>query len=151
MWVHIMSELLFITKACWETKRVWLVYCQVLRGIRFLSVCRGACHELNISWSLLTQSQQRDKDKPAVRMDTPRSGYILLGVVSDQYGVSSSLRIHSSKEWQVDWLYKSLCKMHFNVLVWKNCTALLAPWSAQRETENFSVSMGQCKCHKCLP
>lgn len=56
-------------------------------------------HELNISWTLLTQSQQRDKDKPAVRMDTPGSGYILLGVVSDQYRVGSSLRI------QVDWLF----------------------------------------------
>lgn len=36
--------------------------------------------ELNISWTLLTQSQRRDKDKPAVSVDTPRSGYILLGV-----------------------------------------------------------------------
>lgn len=63
--------------------------------------------ELNISWSLLTQSEQRDKDKPAVKMDTPCSGYILLEIVSDQCTVSSSLHIHSSKECQVDWLYKS--------------------------------------------
>lgn len=47
--------------------------------------------ELNISWTLLTQSQKRDKDKPAVSVDTPRSGYILLGVVSDQYTVSRRL------------------------------------------------------------
>lgn len=38
-------------------------------------------HEVNVSWTLLMEPQQKDKDKTAVRMDTPGSGYILHWVI----------------------------------------------------------------------
>lgn len=82
-------------KVCWETYSLIDVPSSPTRYQIPVSV-EG--HEVNIDWTLLTQSQQRDKDKPAVRMDTPRSGYSLVGVVSDQYRVNTSLCVHSSKE-----------------------------------------------------
>lgn len=73
-------------------------------------------HDVNISWTLLTRSQ-RDKDKPAVRMGAPRSGYLPLRVCTAQCRANSSsiTCINSPKIWQVTGPLKALA----NAYLWK--------------------------------
>lgn len=73
-------------------------------------------HDVNISWTLLTRSQ-RDKDKPAVRMGAPRSGYLPLRVCTAQCRANSSsiTCINSPKIWQVTGPLKDFV----NAYLWK--------------------------------
>lgn len=56
-------------------------------------------HRLHISRTLLTQSKQRDKEKLAVTIDPPWSGYNLLGLFLHKVSYRST---HLSKERQAD-------------------------------------------------
>lgn len=57
--------------------------CRGWRAARWISV--GPCWPSHRKW---------DKDKPAVSVDTPRSGYTLPGVVSDQCRVNGRVSTH---------------------------------------------------------
>lgn len=57
--------------------------CRGWRVARWISV--GPCWPSHRKW---------DKDKPAVSVDTPRSGYTLLGVVSDQPRINGRVSTH---------------------------------------------------------